>query len=366
MRRTLRQVALIPLALASPLVLAESIFEFGGHTYKIITEPASWDDASSVSTGMSLAGQPGYLARVDSAEENAAILEAVLTKVTEEQLRASLADDGSDAPFIWLGGSDKVQEGRWVWSNNGDPFWAGDFNGTTVDNRFTNWGVQPDSATAAEDALAMSAGDWPAPFFDLGAAGQWNDLSSDNELIFVVEFDGLTDLKAAIEEPAQSSVYSGIGMLRGWAVSSDGIDKIEVFINDKYAFDLPHGGPHRNAEFWFPNIPDSGSSGYSTPLNYSALGRGQHTVTLRVTDNFGSVVEKKSAFTAVTFERAYYTKSTPVELGWSYTAPLGEQISIFDVWIDGVAYDIVLQWSTIHQSFEIVDIVRTSPADPED
>jgi len=365
-RKILRQLAVISLALASPLVLAGEIFEFGGHTYKIISEPATWEEAASAAAEMSLAGKPGYLARIDSAEENDAVLGALLANLTEEQLLESVANDGSDTAFIWLGGSDIAVEGRWIWSNNGEQFWQGDYNGTPVDDRFTNWGVQPDSATAAEDALGMSMADWPAPFFDLGSSGEWNDLNTNNRLFFVVEFEGLSDLGAAIEEPPNGSVYSGIGMLRGWAVSSDGIEKIEVFINDEYAFDLPHGGPHGNAAEWFPEIPNAESAGYSTPLNYAALGEGEHTITLKVTDGFGSVIEKKSVFTAITFEKAYYPKTARIELGWAHTASLGEQMSVFDAWIDGVAYDILLQWSTVSQSFEIVDIIRTSPISSEE
>ena len=106
MRKTLLQLALIPLALVAPLALAESIFEFGGHTYKIITQPATWEDASTAAAGMNLGEQQGYLARVDSAQENTAILEAAMAHLTDAQQAASLAEDGSETPFIWLGGSD--------------------------------------------------------------------------------------------------------------------------------------------------------------------------------------------------------------------------------------------------------------------
>ena len=66
-----------------------------------------------------------------------------------------MANDDSGAAFIWLGGSDAAQEGRWAWVNNDEQFWAGDFNGSPVAGRFANWGIQPDNAHGDEDSLAI-------------------------------------------------------------------------------------------------------------------------------------------------------------------------------------------------------------------
>ena len=60
--------------LLSGVALADTIFKHGGHTYKIVTEPASWADASERAGAMTLGSNVGYLARIDSAQENAAIL----------------------------------------------------------------------------------------------------------------------------------------------------------------------------------------------------------------------------------------------------------------------------------------------------
>ena len=102
-----------------------------------------------------------------------------------------------------------------TWSNNGDQFWEGDFNGTPKNGLYSNWGVQPDSASGAEDGAAIGLGDWPEPFYDLGAVGEWNDLDIDSALIYVVEFDGVSDLEIATDQPIRNAVHSGIGMVRG-------------------------------------------------------------------------------------------------------------------------------------------------------
>ena len=355
-RRTLRQLALIPLALASPLVLAESIFEFGGHTYKIITEPASWEDAAAAAADMQLAGQPGYLARIDSESENAAILDAVIAHLTEDQLASSLAEDGSETPFIWLGGSDKDEEGRWVWSDNGDQFWEGDFNGTAVGGLFSNWGVQPDSASGDEDALAMGLGDWPEPFYDLGAAGQWNDLDGNTLLAYVVEFSGKTDIRLAIDEPSPGGIHSGIGAVRGWAISSNTIERVEVFVDGEYLFDIPHGGSRGDVGNAFPEVEGSDLSGYAATVNFNNLVLGEHEVVVRATDSFGSSIERAVDFEVIRFDESFISADDHFELGWAGLSALGRSISIYGANIGEARYHVVLQWRDSTQGFEIIRI----------
>ena len=358
MRRILRQLALIPLALGSPLALAESIFEFGGHTYKIIAEPATWADASAVAAEMQVGGRQGYLAQVNSARENAAILEAVMAHLSEEQLAASLAEDGSAVPFIWLGGSDSSVEGRWVWSGNGDQFWEGDFNGNPVGGLFTNWGVQPDSGTGDEDALAMGLGDWPEPFYDLGAAGQWNDLSGDTPLVYVIEFSGLTDIRLAVDEPSLGGIHTGIGNVRGWAISSNKIDRVEIFIDGAFLFDIPHGGARSDVGNAFPEIENAALSGYASAVNYNNLSSGGHELIVRATDSFGSTIERTIDFEVVRFEKSFISAADDFELGWAGLRSLGKSVNIYGAIIDGEHYNLTLQWRTSTQNFEIIRIQK--------
>mgnify|MGYP001997268099 FL=1 len=343
-------------AVVSSGALADTIFKYGGHTYKIVTEPASWPEASERADAMTLGSNVGYLARIDSSRENTAILNAVMNHLSEEQLEQTLAEDGSDAPFIWLGGSDADAEGVWIWSNNGDRFWNGDFNGSGVADRYTNWGVQPDNATGDEGALAMGLGDWPEPFFDLGATGQWNDLDVDTTLIYVVEFDGTPDLRVAIEEPISGGMHSGIGMIRGWAVSSDAIERVEVFVDGEYLYDIPHGGKRRDVGNVFEEIPNSDQSGYAAAVNFSGLEKGDHDLVIRVTDSFGSVVERSVEFGATRFEQSYISPDDFVELGWAGISALGRSISIRGAWIGEQTYNITLEWRPESQKFEVTSI----------
>lgn len=338
---------------------ADLIFEHGGHTYKLVESLASWHDADAAAQLMSLGGATGYLARIDSDAENEAVVEAVLSHLTSEQLSQSVAEDGSNAPFIWLGASDDV-EGQWRWSNNGEQFWSGDFNGTAVSGQYSNWGVQPDNYGGSEDALAIGLSDWPDPFYDLGETGQWNDLDKSTPLYSLVEFEDVSDLKVTLDSPSNGNVYSGIGIVKGWAISSDGIEKVEAFVDGDLIFGVPYGDRREDVGNTFPEMQQSFESGFSSPLNFSRLTAGEHRLTVKVTDSFGTVKEKSSLFVVARFDKSFIGAGDGVELGWARDfSALGRSILIEGALIDGAFYDIKLTWRTASQNFELVKITKS-------
>ena len=363
MKRTIAKFAKIlgtPVSVATALTLlpagahADLIFEHDGHTYKLVETPMTWSEASDSATAMTLGNETGYLAQIESAGENDAIVNALISHLTEEKLDETIAEDGSNAPFIWLGASDEV-EGRWRWSTSGEQFWAGDFNGDAVSGRYTNWGVQPDDAGNSEDGLAIGLADWPDPFYDLGDTGQWNDLNKDTPLFSLVEFDAVSDLKVTIGGPSGGDVYSGVGVIKGWALSSDAIQSIDVLIDDNFVFSVPYGDSRPDVGKAFPDIEGADASGYSAPLNFSRLEAGEHRLTVRATDSFGSVREKSTTFKVARFDSSFIGENDAVELGWSRdVSTLGSAIIVRGALIDGTFYDIKLEWRTSTQNFELV------------
>ena len=354
-----RTIAALALALLPAGAAADMIFEHGGHTYKLVENPATWHDASAIAERMTLGGKSGYLARIDSARENEAILSAVVGRLTEEQLKGSVPNDDSGAAFIWLGGTDAASEGKWVWSNNGDQFWSGDFNGSPVGGLFSNWGVQPDDATGEEDALAMGLADWPDPFYDLGESGQWNDLDPTNALLYVIEFDHVADpIEMNLDEPLNTSTQAGVGMIRGWAVSSEPIDRIEVYLDGEYSFDIPYGDPRPDVGNKFPEVAGSDLSGFSVPFRFSSLSQGSHQVKVVVVDRFGSRTEQTSQFDVARFHKPYIGASDTPNMDWSYSSVYRDKIILRGVDVGGLSYVVTMQWQTRSQSFEIVEITR--------
>lgn len=168
-------------------------FTYNGKAYEIIKENKTWVNAAACAVS-----RGGYLAEVNSAAENEAIFSQLsIAGVNPDD---TAAPDGFSS-YVWLGGNDITTEGSWFWNgdNNltGIPFWVGNANGNAVSGRFTNWGNEPDNwgSGSGQDGLGMAVIDWP-----LGTAGHWNDVSHNNTLFFVVEYDTTMAIeKAAIK-----------------------------------------------------------------------------------------------------------------------------------------------------------------------
>jgi len=365
--KTLRSIAatvavVCLMALSAGTARADFIFEHNGHTYKLIESAVSWHSAAAIAESMTLAGESGYLARVDSAAENAAIFDAVSNRLTAEQVALTTPDDGSGVAFIWLGGTDSKQEGDWRWINNGDTFWYGDFNGSPIAGRYNNWGIQPDDQTGSEDALAMGLGDWPEPFYDLGAAGQWNDLDSETSLFYVIEFDTtVAPMQMVLNEPANRGTHSGVGMIRGWVLSEEPIDRIEVYLDGGYAFDIPYGDPRPDVAAKFPDIEQARTSGFSVPFRFSALSARQHDIEVVAVDRFGNRSARSAIFDVVRFEKGYVGKADTPVMNWASASASEDTIVVRGVAVGDTGYTVVLQWETRSQKFEIIRVEKISP-----
>ena len=160
-----------------------NIFSFthDGRTYEVIRENKTWVNAVACAVE-----RGGILAEINNAEEQNAVALAVRFNASIDN-ENTISSDGGNAPYVWLGGNDIASEGNWIWDgdndNNGTPFWIGEVNGMAVGGAYTNWGNEPDNFGSGQDALGLGLTDWIN-----GSAGEWNDISRDNALYFVVEY----------------------------------------------------------------------------------------------------------------------------------------------------------------------------------
>ena len=60
--------------------------------------------------------------------------------------------------------------------------------------------------------------------------------------------------RVVLEEPVARQIHTGVGNIRGWAVASDGITKVEIWIDGVYAFDAPYGGERGDVASGFPTL----------------------------------------------------------------------------------------------------------------
>ena len=120
-----------------------------------------------------------HLATISSDRENGLIYAIASKAFADNPSSFDTASDGGGAVYIWLGASDIEQEGTWKWDI--DEVWG----------EFLNWGsAEPDNYNGNQDSLAMGLEGWPLGSGGAyGKASEWNDISKDNSIFFVIETD---------------------------------------------------------------------------------------------------------------------------------------------------------------------------------
>jgi hypothetical protein len=170
-------------------------------------------------------------------------------------------------------------------------------------------------------------------------------------------------LRVMLEEPVAGETHGGVGNLRGWAVASEGIEKIEIWIDGEYAFDAPYGGSRGDVGGAFPEVNDSDKSGFSLAYAYSNLSPGSHTISAVAHTTAGNTRESAANFSVVKFKDAFISGPDAVDLNGTSCEATGDEVSASNALIGGRAYDMVLDWRTAEQGFEIVEIAEKNNAD---
>ena len=185
---------------------------------------------------------------------------------------------------------------------------------------------------------------------------------ADLKIEFVSEKSGSVPLETfsvKLEEPVNSGIASGISNVRGWAVSSQGIQKIELFVDGQYVFEIPYGGQRLDVEAVFPEITQSAESGFGSTYNYGRLSSGEHTMTVRAYAMDGRVKDSTSVFTVVGFGQEYIAASdSPRANNASVSIESSNaDIVIRDIELDsGERFEVRLRWDTAAQSYKAVAV----------
>jgi len=216
MKSTLLQITAITLmafgnnvANAQCVINPSSIYTFtyNGATYEVVKENKTWAEAADCAV---IRG--GILAEInDQAEQDAIYTE--LNTNSGISVANTVAPDGGNASYVWIGGNDIGTEGEWIWdggnAGSGAQFWQGTSTGSPIGGLYNNWGNEPDDWNG-QDALGLAVTDWP-----LGVSGQWNDVDDGNSLYFVIEMPNTTGLVicydwtefAIYPNPAQNELH---------------------------------------------------------------------------------------------------------------------------------------------------------------
>jgi hypothetical protein len=170
------------------------------------------------------------------------------------------------------------------------------------------------------------------------------------------------EIVMALEEPIAGSAYSGVSNLRGWAVGSAGIDRVELYVDGTFATNVPVGGLRGDVGDRYPSFPDSRNSGFSMAFNYSNLSAGPHAVRVRAVDPQGASQEATVNFNVTRFDNPYIADPAKINLSGASGSFDARSISLKNVSADGKIYDVRLDWRTEAQGFVITQI--TSSDDP--
>ena len=159
-----------------------------------------------------------------------------------------------------------------------------------------------------------------------------------------------------LEEPVNDETHSGIGNLRGWAISGEGIDRVEIYINGKYMYDAPYGGERIDVGDQYPYIAGSHNSGFSLAFGYSNLGVGEHAIMARAFNNLGEFMDSTATFEVVAFHKDFINKWDIVDTSQATMTATGDEILLDNVSVDEQVYELRLKWRTAEQGFEIIEI----------
>ena len=136
-----------------------------GSCYKLFTESETWNNAQA--NCLNLGAQ---LVKIESAEENEFLTRTFLT---------------ASAVTYWMGLSDQVKEGQWIWTD-GDPL-----------GNYTNWGgSNPNNSNGYQHCghvlkgsfrITVQYGNGILQHTFTGFNGEWNDLECGVQLGYICE-----------------------------------------------------------------------------------------------------------------------------------------------------------------------------------
>ncbi|MEE4204056.1 MAG: hypothetical protein V2I45_10520 [Halieaceae bacterium] len=161
-----------------------------------------------------------------------------------------------------------------------------------------------------------------------------------------------------LEEPAEGSIMSGVANLRGWAVSTEGVNRIELFVDGQFEYFIPYGGERVDVFQTYPDVPDSGSSGFGQTFNYNKLYTGDHVMTVRMITERGQMFEQTNHFKTINFGSEFISDPDfPDITGATTTLNEDGTITISPVRDENTQpYSVKLKWTVATQGFEIIDI----------
>lgn len=94
--------------------------------------------------------------------------------------------------------------------------------------------------------------------------------------------------EGAIDNPAPPGlIYSGIMLLRGWAVDWEGVGTVSILVDGAFAGTATYGLARPDVTPNFPGFPDTAAPGWTFSFDSTTLSDGVHSFQAMVTDDLG-------------------------------------------------------------------------------
>ncbi|MDG4656051.1 family 10 glycosylhydrolase [Ectobacillus antri] len=135
---------------------------------------------------------------------------------------------------------------------------------------------------------ALSAGKHTVTVRSISKAG---DVQATDTVVNVVKLP----MRMYLDQPAPNKAVGKMQTVSGWALSENGVAKVEVLVDGMLKGTAQYGISRSDVAKVFP-LYNTSNSGFTYTLDTAGLTKGTHTVTIRVTDQKGIQTSTSSPF----------------------------------------------------------------------
>lgn len=178
-------------------------------------------------------------------------------------------------------------------------------------------------------------------------------------LLLFAATPALAEIEFRLEEPLAHQTYSGVGLIRGWALACDQpIESVSMRLDSGKVLPVPYGAPRGDVLKRYPNWPNAGYSGFAVALNYNHYEAGSHHIWLQVCTAEECAVVARD-FWVVNFGSPYVSQPQIAEV-----ATDGSGILMSGVQVAGLSYNVRLSWRPEAQQWVITTLEEGLPRLP--
>jgi hypothetical protein len=91
-----------------------------------------------------------------------------------------------------------------------------------------------------------------------------------------------------LDQPVVGQPIQGKAPVSGWAISEDGIQSVEIYIDRDFVGQAAIGEARPDVAKVYPNLTDSGSSGWNLTVDANLLPEGIHELTVQIRSKRGA------------------------------------------------------------------------------